>query len=218
MSYNSSPPQYQPQYPQQIPPQPQGMSPQQQGMSLQQQGLPSGLPSQQLPPQQQGYSPQQHVFVQQHQGFSPQQGIPQEQNVYAYPPQQGVPAHQQQPMMYAATTQMNPQVVIKQAPQREWRFGLFDCFADATLCLKTTFCSCITYGENKEKLSSSPGSCATHALAYCCVEYCLGLGCILGAMARNEARIKYQIDGSGIGDACTHICCGCCALIQENRE
>ncbi|CAG8452939.1 16777_t:CDS:2 [Funneliformis mosseae] len=245
MSYNN-PPQYQQQgFPQQqqgFPQQQQGFPQQQQGLPQQQQGLPQqqrGLPQQQqgLPQQQKGLPPQQQELSPQgyfpQQGFpSQQQGFPQQQQMFV-PKQQGIPPEQQgvyvqggippqfppqQPIMYAATNQMNPQVMITKEARREWRFGLFDCFADSSLCLKTWCCPCITYGENKEKISNSPGSCATHALIFCCVEYCLGLGCLLGAMTRNEARNRYQIEGTGLGDFCTHFCCSCCALIQENRE
>ena len=49
------------------------------------------------------------------------------------------PQQPKQPV-YSATAQMNPQVNEQVgAPQateaREWKFGLFDCFADCGLCI-----------------------------------------------------------------------------------
>ncbi|CAG8551183.1 4839_t:CDS:2 [Diversispora eburnea] len=102
------------------------------------------------------------------------------------------------------------------APPQEWKFGLFDCFADPMLSLKTYCCSCITYGETKAKLHND-GSCFTQALIYFCVGVCL-VPCIMGGLGRGEIRNARNIEGSNVGDFVTHWCCGCCALVQENRE
>ena len=85
-----------------------------------------------FPPQQQqgAYVQQVQVPLQQQQGYSQ----PQYQGG-GIPPQQ---IQQPPPVMYAATTQMDPQVnkerVVYEGAPREWRFGLFDFFADAGLC------------------------------------------------------------------------------------
>ncbi|GES85363.1 PLAC8-domain-containing protein [Rhizophagus clarus] len=159
----------------------------------------------------QGYnSQQQGGYVQQQQLQQQQLLLQQQQQQQQRPPlPQQQQQQQQQPLQQQQSQQYN-----------EWNFGLFDCFADLGLCLKTTFCPCITYGENRGRLNGNPNpdTCSQDAFIYCCVQYCFGASCILGAMHRNEIRAKYNIEGNGICDFCTHFCFGCCALIQESRE
>ncbi|CAG8560180.1 3733_t:CDS:2 [Paraglomus occultum] len=45
-----------------------------------------------------------------------------------------------------------------------------------------------------------------------------GYNCCLRIMTRGDIRARKGINGSCMGDCCTHFCCGCCALIQERRE
>ncbi|GBC02786.1 hypothetical protein RclHR1_04820004 [Rhizophagus clarus] len=187
---------------------------------------------------QQGYnSQQQGGYVQQQQLQQQQLLLQQQQQQQQRPPlpqqqqqQQQQPLQQQQSQQYNGyyAMEMTTQNVTKEQvgskpsknTPKEWNFGLFDCFADLGLCLKTTFCPCITYGENRGRLNGNPNpdTCSQDAFIYCCVQYCFGASCILGAMHRNEIRAKYNIEGNGICDFCTHFCFGCCALIQESRE
>lgn len=37
-------------------------------------------------------------------------------------------------------------------------------------------------------------------------------------MKRGEIRERYGIKGSGMGDCCASYWCGCCALIQQDKE
>ncbi|CAB4377270.1 unnamed protein product [Rhizophagus irregularis] len=158
------------------------------------------------------YVVQQGGYVQQQQQQQQQQLLLQQHHQQQRPPP---PQHQQQPPSQQSqynysTMQMSSQNVSKEQSEsktskntpREWKFGLFDCFSDLGLCLKTTCCPCITYGENKGKLNGNPtpNSCSQDAFVYCCVQYCFGLSCILGAMHRNEVRAKYNIEGNGICD------------------
>ncbi|RIA80219.1 PLAC8 family-domain-containing protein [Glomus cerebriforme] len=151
---------------------------------------------------QQGYTPQQTGYVQQPQY---QGGIP--------------PQQQSQQPLYSSTTQMNPQLVVNDRgnPTKEWKFGLLDCFEDCGLCLKTSCCPCITYGETKAKLNQDPDACLGHTLLYTCFHF-MRIDFILGGLNRGEVRARHGIDGSACGDCLTHFCCNCCALIQEHRE
>ncbi|RUP43959.1 PLAC8 family-domain-containing protein [Jimgerdemannia flammicorona] len=103
-----------------------------------------------------------------------------------------------------------------QLPQ-PWKHGLFDCFGDCGLCCQTWCCPCVTYGQTKEKLLGD-GSCFSQGAIYCLVGSFTGLSFILGFMNRGEMRARFGIAGDSCGDVLTHCCCGCCALIQENRE
>lgn len=54
--------------------------------------------------------------------------------------------------------------------------------------------------------------CVIWALAYWC------LGWIAGGIIRGKVREARGIDGSVVGDFCTHCWCPCCAIIQEHLE
>jgi len=45
-----------------------------------------------------------------------------------------------------------------------------------------------------------------------------GLAGVLQFVHRNDIRKKYKIHGSIFGDFCASCCCGCIALIQEEKE
>nr|CAG8536303.1 342_t:CDS:2 [Entrophospora candida] len=124
------------------------------------------------------------------------------------------------PMNYQQTPQMQQptgappvkEVYDNNNGPREWRFGLFDCFADTNLFLKTFCCPCVTYGETKARMLNDESACLVNGLLYAFV------GCVVGPLNRNEMRTQLNIEGSGAGDLCTHYCFSYCALIQENRE
>ncbi len=51
-----------------------------------------------------------------------------------------------------------------------------------------------------------------------CVAAHFGLAGVLQFIHRNDTRKKYNIHGSIVGDFCASYCCGCLALIQEEKE
>ncbi|CAG8519166.1 283_t:CDS:2 [Scutellospora calospora] len=119
-------------------------------------------------------------------------------------------------MSYNPTPQMNtyPPQQSQQVTSKNntWKHDLFSCFGDIGLCIVTTWFPCITYGQNSEKLG---GSCVGNCLLYSCIPCCL---CVFVTTKRSEIRNRQGIDGSCMGDFCTHFFCHCCALIQEGRE
>jgi Cys-rich protein (TIGR01571 family) len=61
----------------------------------------------------------------------------------------------------------------------------------------------------------------TCLVAQCCAWYalsCIGGQCILQCLNRGSTREKYGIEGSTFGDCCASCWCGCCTLIQEEKE
>jgi len=42
--------------------------------------------------------------------------------------------------------------------------------------------------------------------------------CCYAPYQRGKIRDTYNIEGSFIGDCCTHICCAGCAILQESFE
>ena len=49
-------------------------------------------------------------------------------------------------------------------------------------------------------------------------QYCCGLGCLLTFMRRGEIRNQNSIKGDSVMDFALSVCCGCCVLIQQEKE
>jgi len=110
---------------------------------------------------------------------------------------------------------------------RDWSYGLFDCFADFGLCCWSTWCPCIVFTKNKQRVQhlqsrGTPlpgggepvdGTCALYA----CLGMC-GYGWVLQVGNRSDIRARYSVRGGTASDCLTSWCCHCCALIQEGRE
>ncbi|KAI0305344.1 PLAC8-domain-containing protein [Multifurca ochricompacta] len=111
--------------------------------------------------------------------------------------------------------------------KRDWSFGLFDCFSECGLCCWATWCPCVVYGKNKERLRNLqdqgvplPGGGERHT-DDCCVYGALnfpGYGWVLQISTRADIRNRYGIRGDGNGDCFASGCCTPCALTQERRE
>ncbi|KZV93024.1 PLAC8-domain-containing protein [Exidia glandulosa HHB12029] len=111
--------------------------------------------------------------------------------------------------------------------EREWSFGLFECFEDPMTCLFAWFLPCTIYGKNKTRLQAL-ASGAPHpqggelvgedTITYAALNCCCGLGWVVGMTNRAETRARYKIVG-GAGDDCfLSCCCAPCALTQQSRE
>ncbi|ESO12847.1 hypothetical protein HELRODRAFT_184849 [Helobdella robusta] len=93
----------------------------------------------------------------------------------------------------------------------EWKNGIFGCFNDCTVCIITYFLPCYTAGKNAEAVGKS-------CFLYGCLTCIEPIGCILRSTIRQQIREQYSIDGSFGGDLLCHMCCPCCALVQEAQE
>ncbi|QBZ65312.1 hypothetical protein PoMZ_07019 [Pyricularia oryzae] len=91
-------------------------------------------------------------------------------------------------------------VVNSKAPESAEPFSenLFGCFGDIGLCLQGCLIPCV-------------------CLLLCGLG-CIGLSWIPMSMQRADIRRKYGLRGSCLGDIALACCCGCCAILQEERE
>jgi len=111
--------------------------------------------------------------------------------------------------------------------KRDWSFGLFDCLPRCRLCLWATFCPCIIYGQNKQRLRylsnrGGPLPGGGDKFSHDCRVYCcMAVPCFYWAFqmgSRSDIRSRYDIRGEGIGDCLNSLLCRPCALTQERRE
>lgn len=71
-------------------------------------------------------------------------------------------------------------------------------------------CPCYASGKVAESLGKS---CLLHGcLALTPIRLCTG------TWLRGQVREKYNIEGNTCTDLLSHLCCGCCAIIQEANE
>ncbi|KAI0279926.1 PLAC8-domain-containing protein [Russula aff. rugulosa BPL654] len=111
--------------------------------------------------------------------------------------------------------------------KRDWSFGLFDCFDRCGLCCWSTWCPCVVFSKNKQRLKSlrtqgTPlvGGGETYD-SNCCIYGGLditGYSWVMQLRTREEIRDRYGIHGAVSGDCFSSWCCRPCALTQERRE
>jgi len=101
--------------------------------------------------------------------------------------------------------------------------GLFDCFEPIEDCVIGYFAPCIIYGRTSERLLKNSNNEADHELVNNeCIMFgvaaCFGLHWVLNTLKRGEIRQRYNIEGSMVEDCALSWCCGCCAVIQQDKE
>jgi len=91
----------------------------------------------------------------------------------------------------------------------EWKQGLCGCMDDCETCMCGSFCTpCLIY-RNAEDLNKSGILCCLASFIAPCIPLLL---------LRGEAREKYGIDGSTIGDVGAAVCCSACVNCQTASE
>ena len=99
-----------------------------------------------------------------------------------------------------------------------WNAQVFSCMDDAGQCCTACCCPCITFGKNKGAYNNQENHSES-----CMIYFILMLVCGIAvpfyqAGFRGEIRNRYSIPGSYFGDCCMSCWCGCCTLIQEQKE
>lgn len=115
--------------------------------------------------------------------------------------------------------------------QNEWNHSLGSCFESYESCLLGSFCSCLSFGRSSKLLRTrdsdpiaEPRALTTLCNPFSVVYYAANLatmnfgGPLLSMWRRGLIRKRYGIKGNYVQDVAVHICCHCCALIQEDRE
>ncbi|KAJ0418671.1 PLAC8-domain-containing protein [Aspergillus carlsbadensis] len=104
---------------------------------------------------------------------------------------------------------------------KDWNYSLCGCCSPGTLCLLTCCLPCLTFGKTQARLQDPTLQSHSSINSECLIFGFLSLGYfqwIIQTIRRGEAREKHGIEGSCCGDCCTTFWCGCCALVQEEKE
>ena len=102
---------------------------------------------------------------------------------------------------------------------RDFQYGLFDCFSNPGLCLITWCVPCVPYGEISQE--TGYGECTSHgifmALSYLC---CQGM-CVPCMVCLQRGHVKKTLgikDEGMLGDFLVGCFCPLCALCQMAKE
>jgi len=144
---------------------------------------------------------------------------------------------QQPPMSYSnfngrqssAQDPLNPLARRKDANgERDWNYGLCDCFQTFGTCCYACWCPCMVYGETKSKVQylqvhgrphpKGGDSCGAWTWAYCILHSFCYVGPCFQCMLRGEVRQRHRIKGNPFTDFLSSCCCGPCEQTQELRE
>jgi len=112
--------------------------------------------------------------------------------------------------------------------KRSWSFGLFNCFSRCDLCFWSSWCPCVVFSKNKQRLHSlqqrgTPlaGDGETfdgHCAIYGGINILTCYGWIMQLRSREEVRERYGIRGGPFEDLLSSCIFRACALTQERRE
>nr|GME19929.1 protein PLANT CADMIUM RESISTANCE 9-like [Ipomoea batatas] len=99
----------------------------------------------------------------------------------------------------------------------QWTTGLYDCWDDPSLCVKSCVCPCIIHGQLVEILDRG----TTSRGLGCLISYAMGsihCGCVYGGIYRSKLRKLFNLPEAPCSDYLLHCCCCVCSLSQEYRE
>ncbi|KAH7178171.1 PLAC8 family-domain-containing protein [Fusarium sp. MPI-SDFR-AT-0072] len=103
-----------------------------------------------------------------------------------------------------------------------WQNSFFGCFSPVSLCAITCCVPCVTFGKTHHRLRKNGNLQGYEPINTSCLLFwgstCFGLHWIPLALQRANLREKYNLQGSCLVDLATACCCGCCDLIQQDKE
>ncbi|RYO74287.1 hypothetical protein DL766_007016 [Monosporascus sp. MC13-8B] len=108
------------------------------------------------------------------------------------------------------------------ADAQPWYASFFGCFNPVDLCLMTWCLPCVTFGKTHHRLRENGNLDGYEPINTSCLLFC-GSGCfglhwIPMSMQRADVRKKYNLEGSCLLDIAASCCCGCCSLVQQDKE
>ncbi|KAJ9363473.1 PLAC8 family-domain-containing protein [Paecilomyces variotii] len=127
----------------------------------------------------------------------------------AYP--SGPPTYQQANSEESRQITQNP----------DWNYSLLECCSPCSLCFMSSCLPCLTFGKTQARLQDPTLQNYSSINADCMIFGALSLGYlqwIIQTIRRGEMRERLGVKGSCCGDCCATFWCGCCALVQEEKE
>lgn len=103
-----------------------------------------------------------------------------------------------------------------------WYHGFFSCFTPVDTCLITCCVPCVTFGKTHHRLRKDPNLVGYNPVNATCLGFCgamfIGFPCIPNLIMMADIRRKFNLNGDLPIDFLKSWCCGCCSLIQMDKE
>ncbi|RVX71019.1 hypothetical protein B0A52_03384 [Exophiala mesophila] len=103
-----------------------------------------------------------------------------------------------------------------------WYTSFFGCFSPIDTCAITCCLPCITFGKTHHRTRKNANMEGYNCLNTSCLLFagsaCVALHWIPMLFQRADIRKKYNLQGDFVTDLFTTCCCGCCSLIQQDKE
>jgi len=117
---------------------------------------------------------------------------------------------------------LNGEKLHSKTTGKAWTNGLFGCFSPIDLCALTCCLPCVTFGKTHHRLEHNGDMTHYEPINTSCILFYLSsFVCatpILSAIQTSELRERHNLEGSCISDLLKSCCCGCCQLIQTEKE
>ncbi|KAF1814555.1 PLAC8-domain-containing protein [Eremomyces bilateralis CBS 781.70] len=108
------------------------------------------------------------------------------------------------------------------AGARPWNSSFFGCLNPIDTCAITCCLPCVTFGKVHHRVRKDPSMQGYEAINTSCIGYCLSsfvaLHWVMAALQRSGIRQKYNLEGACLTDIAAACCCGCCDIIQQDKE
>lgn len=105
---------------------------------------------------------------------------------------------------------------------RPWTNSLWACFSPPDLCCISCCLPCVTFGKTFHRLHKSADMAGYEPVNTSCIAFyaasCFGVQFLLQAMQSQTIRERHNLEGSCVKDILCACCCGCCAVIQAEKE
>ncbi|KAF2034552.1 PLAC8-domain-containing protein [Setomelanomma holmii] len=117
---------------------------------------------------------------------------------------------------------LEPGKLSSKTTGRPWSANFWGCFAPIDLCAITCCFPCVTFGKVAHRMDHNGDMSGYEPLNTSCLLFylstCFGLHWVPQSLLLSEIREKHNLEGSCVMDLVKSCCCGCCALVQAEKE
>jgi Cys-rich protein (TIGR01571 family) len=118
----------------------------------------------------------------------------------------------------------HPETITTNMPptSQPWHHRLFAFFDPIDTCAITCCCPCITFGKTHHRLHHDPALKDYSAVNASCLGFlvtsCFAGNIVMMLLQRHEIKARFGLLGDFPIDCLRAWCCGCCDLIQQDKE
>ncbi|KAI3317349.1 PLAC8-domain-containing protein [Xylariaceae sp. AK1471] len=105
---------------------------------------------------------------------------------------------------------------------QSWTSNFIEFWNPVDTCLITWCLPCVTFGKTHHRLRKNGNLEGYEPINTSCLllcgSSCFGLHWLVMALQRANVREKYHLQGNCLVDIAASCCCGCCSLVQQDKE